>query len=125
VGHANDGTHARLRDSQGSTRGTASSPNDGVSCLDCVSRRAFGPTKTIRGIFWTQLGHANDGTQASLDSQGITRGTASSSNDGVLCLDCDSRRAFGPTKTIRGIFWTQLNRLERLAALSAIRERSF
>jgi hypothetical protein len=52
-------------------------------------------------------------------------GTASSSNDKVLCLDCDSRRAFGPTKTIRGVFWTQLNRLERLSSLSAIRERSF
>jgi len=53
------------------------------------------------------------------------KGTASPSNDGAGRLDCDSRRAFGPTKTIRGIFWTQLNRLERLAALSAIRERSF
>jgi hypothetical protein len=72
------------------------------------------------------VGHANDGTHARLrDSQGSTRGTASSPNDGVSCLDCVSRRAFGPTKTIRGIFWTQLNRLERLAALSAIRERSF
>jgi hypothetical protein len=51
--------------------------------------------------------------------------TAFSSNDGVLCLDCDSRRAVGPTKTIRGVYMTQLNRLERLAALSAIREWSF
>ena len=43
------------------------------------------------------------------------------SNDGVLGLDCDSRRAVGPIKTIRGvyIYMTQLNRLQRLAALSA------
>ena len=52
-------------------------------------------------------------------------GTACSGNDGVLCVDCDSRRAVGPTKTIRGLFLTQLNRLQRLAALSAIREWSF
>ena len=51
--------------------------------------------------------------------------TASASNDGVLGLDCDSRRDVGPTKTIRGVYMTQLNRLERLAALSALRERSF
>ena len=40
-------------------------------------------------------------------------------------VDCDSRRAVGPTKTIRGVFMTQLNRLERLAVLSALREGSF
>ena len=33
-------------------------------------------------------------------------GTASSGNDGILCVDCDSRRDVGPTKTIRGVFWT-------------------
>ena len=52
-------------------------------------------------------------------------GTASSGNDTVLCLDCDSRRAFGPVRTIRGVYMTQLNRLERLAALSAPNEWSF
>ena len=52
-------------------------------------------------------------------------GTASSGNDKVLCLDCDSRRGVGPTKTIRGVFWTQLNGLQRLEALSDLRERSF
>jgi len=52
-------------------------------------------------------------------------GTAFTGNDEVLCLDCDSRRDVGPTKTIRGVFWTQLNRLERSAVLSALRERSF
>ena len=52
-------------------------------------------------------------------------GTASTGNDEVLCLDCDSRRDVGPTKTIRGVYMTQLNRLQRLAALSAIREWSF
>jgi hypothetical protein len=51
--------------------------------------------------------------------------TASNSNNGVGAVDCDSRRAVGPTKTIRGVFWTQLNRLERLAVLSALREWSF
>ena len=52
-------------------------------------------------------------------------GTATKSNDGVGTADCNSRRAVGPTKTIRGVYMTQLNRLERLAALSAIREWSF
>ena len=51
--------------------------------------------------------------------------TASNGNDGAVAVDCDSRRAFGPTKTIRGVFWTQLNRLEHLAVLLALRERSF
>ena len=46
-------------------------------------------------------------------------------NDGVLGLDCDSRRAVGPIKTIRGVYMTQLNRLRRLAALSASNEWSF
>ena len=40
-------------------------------------------------------------------------------------VDCDSRRAVGPTKIIRGVYMTQLNRLERLAVLSALREWSF
>ena len=56
-----------------------------------------------------------------------TAGTALNGNDGAVAvdLDCNSRRAVGPTKTIRGVYMTQLNRLDRLAALSAIRERSF
>ena len=49
-------------------------------------------------------------------------GTASSSNDGAVAVECDSRRAVGPTKTIRGVYMTQLN---RLAVLSALREWSF
>ena len=52
-------------------------------------------------------------------------GTATSGNDGVLCLDCDSRRAVGPVRTILWVFMTELNRLERLAVLSAPTERSF
>ena len=54
-------------------------------------------------------------------------GTASSSNDGAVAVlvECDSRPAVGPTKTIRGVYMTQLNRLQRLAALSALREWSF
>ena len=52
-------------------------------------------------------------------------GTASTGNDGAGAVECDSRRAVGPTKTIRGVYMTQLNRLERLAVLSALREWSF
>ena len=52
-------------------------------------------------------------------------GTASSGSHGVLCQDYDSRRAVGPTKVIRGVLQTQLNRLERLQVLSALRGRSF
>ena len=51
--------------------------------------------------------------------------TAANGNDKAGAVDCDSRRAVGPTKTIRGVFRTQLNRLERLAVLSALREWSF
>ena len=32
--------------------------------------------------------------------------TASTGNDGAGAVDCDFRRAVGPTKTIRGVFWT-------------------
>ena len=45
--------------------------------------------------------------------------------DGAGAVDCNSRRDVGPTKTIRGVYMTELNRLHRLAALSAIREWSF
>ena len=51
--------------------------------------------------------------------------TASKSNDGTGRLDCDSRRAVGPTKTIRGVYMTQLNRLQRLAAFSGLRGYGF
>ena len=33
-------------------------------------------------------------------------GTACSGNDGVLCVDCDSRRAVGPLIAIRGVHCT-------------------
>ena len=52
-------------------------------------------------------------------------GTASTGNDGAGAVDCDSRRAVGPIRTIRGVYMTQLNRLQRLAALSAPNEWSF
>ena len=51
--------------------------------------------------------------------------TALSGNNGAGAVDCDSRRAVGPVTTIRGVYMTQLNRLQRLAALSALREWSF
>ena len=40
-------------------------------------------------------------------------GTAFIGNDGAGAVECDSRRAVGPTKTIRGVlvYMTQLNRL--------------
>ena len=67
-----------------------------------------------------------------VDSRLLTRlrlyplkGTASTGNDGAGAVDCDSRRAVGPIKTIRGVYMTQLNRLRRLAALSASNEWSF
>ena len=40
-------------------------------------------------------------------------------------VDCDSPRVVGPIRTIRGVYMTQLNRLQRLAALSAPNEWSF
>ena len=40
-------------------------------------------------------------------------------------VGCDSRRAVGPIRTIRGVYMTQLNRLQRLATLSASNEWSF
>ena len=46
---------------------------------------------------------------------------------GAGAVDCDSRRAVGPIRTTRGVYtsMTQLNRLQRLAALSAPNEWSF
>ena len=55
----------------------------------------------------------------------VNSGTASIGNDGAGAVDCDSRRAVGPIKTIRGVYMTQLNRLRRLAVLSALRGKSF
>ena len=56
------------------------------------------------GRYWQQVIPARDATKFSTD-------TASTANDRILCLDCDYRPAVGPTKTIRGVFLTQLNRL--------------
>ena len=53
------------------------------------------------------------------------RAAAEPRNHGAGIVDCDTRRAVGPTKSIRGVYMTQLNRLERLAVLSALREWSF
>ena len=53
------------------------------------------------------------------------RAAAEPRNHMARAVDCDSRRDVGPTKTIRGVYMTQLNRLQRLAALSALREWSF
>jgi hypothetical protein len=53
------------------------------------------------------------------------RAAAEPRNHMAGAVDCDSRRAVGPTKTILGVYMTRLNRLQRLAALSAFREWSF
>ena len=53
------------------------------------------------------------------------RAAAEPRNHMAGAIDCDSRRAVGPTKTIRGVYMTRLNRLQRLAALSAPNEWSF
>ena len=37
--------------------------------------------------------------------------TATTGNDGAGAVDCDSRRAVGPIRTIRGVYMIQLNRL--------------
>ena len=75
--------------------------------------------------------NSNDGAVTYYAQYGRTlhaRGRAAAAEarkHGVGAVDCDSRRAVRPTKTIRGVFRTQLNRLERLAVLSALREWSF
>ena len=71
---------------------------------------------------------ANDGAVTYYAQYGRTlhaRAAAEARKHGAGAVDCDSRRAVGPTKTIRGVYMTQLNRLERLAVLSALREWSF
>ena len=71
---------------------------------------------------------ANDGAVTYYAQYGRTlhaRAAAEARKHGAGTADCDSRRAVGPTKTIRGVYMTQLNRLERLAVLSALREWSF
>ena len=55
----------------------------------------------------------------------VNSGTASTVNDEAGAVDCDSRRAVGPIRAIRGVYMTQLNRLQRLAALSTPNEWSF
>ena len=55
----------------------------------------------------------------------VNSGTASIGNDGAGAVDSDLRRAVGPIRTIRGVYMTQLNRLQRLAALSTPNEWSF
>ena len=71
---------------------------------------------------------SNDGAVNYYAQYGRTlhaRAAAEPRNHMAGTVDCDSRRAVGPTKTIRGVYMTQLNRLQRLAALSALREWSF
>ena len=71
---------------------------------------------------------ANDGAVTYYAQYGRTlhaRAAAEARKPGAGVVDCDSRRDVGPTKTIRGVYMTQLNRLCRLAALSALREWSF
>ena len=70
---------------------------------------------------------SNDGAVTYYAQYGRTlhaRGRAAAAeprNHGAGAVDCDSRRAVGPTKTIRGVSMTQLNGLKRLAVLAALR----
>ena len=71
---------------------------------------------------------ANDGAVTYYAQYGRTlhaRAAAEPRNHRAGALDYDSRRTLGPIRTIRGVSMTQLNRLERLAALLATNEWSF
>ena len=71
---------------------------------------------------------ANDGAVTYYAQYGRTlhaRAAAEARKHMAGAVDCDSRRAVGPPKTIRGVYMTQLNSLQRLALLSALREWSF
>ena len=70
---------------------------------------------------------ANDGAVTYYTQYGRTlhsRAAAEPRNHMAGAVDCDSRRVVGPIRTIRGVYMTQLNRLQRLAALSAPNEWS-
>ena len=57
---------------------------------------------------------ANDGAVTYYAQYGRTlhaRAAAEPRNHGSGIVDCDSRRAVGPIRTIRGVSMTQLNRL--------------
>ena len=61
---------------------------------------------------------ANDGAVTYYAQYGRTlhaRAAAEPRNHKAGALDCDSRRAVGPMRTIRGVSMTQLNRLERFS----------
>ena len=71
---------------------------------------------------------ANDGAVNYYAQYGRTllaRAAAEARKHMAGTVDCDSRRAFGSVRTIRGVYMTQLNRLHRLAILSAPNEWSF
>jgi hypothetical protein len=71
---------------------------------------------------------ANDGAVTYYAQYGRTlhaRAAAVPRNHMVGAVDCDSRRAVGHVRTIQGVYMTQLNRLQRLAAFSAPNEWSF
>ena len=70
----------------------------------------------------------NDGAVTYYAQYGRTlhaRAAAEPRNHMAGTVDCDSRRAFGSVTTIRGVYMTQLNRLQRLAAFSALRGYGF
>ena len=78
--------------------------------------------------------NANDGAVTYYAQYGRTlharaprAGRGSSEARGGGCRLRDSRRAVGPIRTTRGVYtsMTQLNRLQRLAALSAPNDWSF
>jgi hypothetical protein len=101
------------------------------SVVEEVDRQAGGPDRALgrsgkvapdhagHGRFY---GHCNNWSRCTPPACVRPRGTSEPRGGKV---DCDSRRDVGPTKTMRGVFMTQLNRLERLAVLSALREWPF
>jgi hypothetical protein len=73
---------------------------------------------------------SNDGAVTYYAQYGRTlhaRAAAEARKHMAGAVDCDSPRAVGPIRTIRGVpvYMTRLNRLQRLAALSAPNEWSF
>ena len=94
-----------------------------ITILDLKPRRSLPPSLPVEAVpeFTAVYTHRT----AVIPRGRAVLNTASIGNDGAGAVDCDSRRAVGPIRTIRGVYMTQLNRLQRLAALSAPNEWSF
>ena len=89
-----------------------------VRCATCRTKRLWScsthcqpswHTIRLRATF-QQLGGALAVCMAEIVESALTSkfSTASSFNDGAGAVDCNSRRAVGPIRTIRGVYMTQL-----------------